>query len=312
MTIITIIIALSITSCIDGQMFTCGTSNYLKHKFGVGYNLTIVKQEGANDNSIIHTIQQYIPDASILTNVGAEMTFQLPFTASNQFVALFTELDSRLNELKLNTYGVSVTTMEEVFLNSAKVVDREFAKTISSKREGEGSQRIDGQGISFAEGAKHLQVNQEVTKEKMNRKDFTRTTSDIEENLFWRHFCANFIKRMNYAIRDKKMFVMELLIPAFFTALVFAMVKLVFTMTNVPSYEMDTRYYNDYEENGSLRQRSRVLWDNYGLGSQMGELMAYMPEDRLIPQEVDLSEMRVPEVCSTLYKYLWCHDPVCE
>lgn len=297
--------------CIDGQMFTCGTSNYLKHKFGVGYNLTLVKQDNANDKAIISTIHHYIPDAEILTNVGAEMTLQLPFSASGQFVALFTELDDRLAELKLNTYGVSVTTMEEVFLNSAKVVDREFAKTISAKREGEESQPIDGQGISFAEGAKHLQVNQEATEEKMNRKDFTRTTSDIEENLFWRHFKANFIKRMNYAIRDKKMFVMELLIPAFFTALVFTMVKLVFTVTNVDSYEMDTRYYNDQEANGEMRQRSRVLWDNYGLDGQMGELMSFIPEDRMKPQAVDLSEMRVPEVCSTLYKYLWCHDPVC-
>ena len=196
-------------------MFTCGTSHYLKRQFGVGYNLTIVKEPNCNHKKLEETILKHIPDATVLTNVGAEMTYQLPFNSSHLFVQLFTDFDAHLKTLGITTYGVSVTTMEEVFLNSAKVVDREFVKSLSQKKD------LNEQGISFAEGAKHLTVENE--EEKINRKDFTRTTSDIHENLFWRHFGANFIKRMRYALRDKKMFVMELMIPAIFLVFVFVL-----------------------------------------------------------------------------------------
>ena len=100
------------------------------------------------------------------------MTFQLPFSASDCFVPLFRELDDRLNDLHLNTYGVSVTTMEEVFLNSAKVVDREFAHSLRNKRS------MNEQGVSCAEGAKHLLVDQ--TEEHELQAIFNKTcSSDI-------------------------------------------------------------------------------------------------------------------------------------
>ena len=135
---------------------------------------------------------------TILPNVGAELTYQLPFNTSNRFVSLFSDFDDNKEALGIATYGVSVTTMEEVFLNSAKVVDKEFARTISSRR------NLNGQGVSVAEGARHLAVDEKEEEERVNRKDFTRTTSDINENLFWRHFHANFQKRLRYALRDKK------------------------------------------------------------------------------------------------------------
>ena len=231
------------------------------------------------------------------------MTFQLPFSASDCFVPLFTELDARLDDLHLNTYGVSVTTMEEVFLNSAKVVDREFAHSLRNKRS------MNDQGVSCSEGAKHLLVDQTEEEAKMNRKDFTRTTSDIQQNLFFRHFAANFRKRMNYALRDKKMFIMELLIPAVFTAFVFTMVKVIFNMTNVPSYSMDTQYYNPTLE-GSMRMRSRIVWDGNSYHDDTQLLMNHVPDDRMTGQYENLTSLRTPEVCETLTKYLWCHDPV--
>lgn len=45
---------------LDGQMFTCGTSHYLKHQFGVGYNLTIVKQENANASLIEAYVKSHV------------------------------------------------------------------------------------------------------------------------------------------------------------------------------------------------------------------------------------------------------------
>lgn len=41
-------------------MFTCGSSNFLKHKFGVGYNLTIVKHEICDDSKIKKIVQEQV------------------------------------------------------------------------------------------------------------------------------------------------------------------------------------------------------------------------------------------------------------
>ena len=44
------------------------------------------------------------------------MTFQLPNESSGQFKEFFFKLDNNLNQLGINSYGVGITTLEEVFL----------------------------------------------------------------------------------------------------------------------------------------------------------------------------------------------------
>ena len=41
-------------------MFTCGTSHYLKHTFGVGYNLTVVKKEDADAGKIEKVVKKHV------------------------------------------------------------------------------------------------------------------------------------------------------------------------------------------------------------------------------------------------------------
>ena len=44
------------------------------------------------------------------------MLHQLPKEKAKQFADLFDDLDKSLDELKIDAYSISVTTMEEVFL----------------------------------------------------------------------------------------------------------------------------------------------------------------------------------------------------
>lgn len=48
------------------------------------------------------------------------MTYQLPRTALAAFPKLFAELDRVLPALQVRSYGLSMTTLEEVFLRLAK------------------------------------------------------------------------------------------------------------------------------------------------------------------------------------------------
>jgi ATP-binding cassette subfamily A (ABC1) protein 3 len=111
-----------------GKLQCVGSPLFLKNRFGVGYTLTIVKKTHINhvkiDNStyasiskdIHNLVHSYIPDAEPLSDVGAEQSFRLPFSASSKFVELFGVLDSRKAQLGIGEYGISVTTLEEVFL----------------------------------------------------------------------------------------------------------------------------------------------------------------------------------------------------
>lgn len=92
---------------------------------GVGYTFTVVRsnQIGMSSQPIRQLVEQYIPDAEILSSVGAEQTFRLPFSASHCFMNLFTELDKAKSRLGIAEYGISVTTLEEVFIRVGKNTD---------------------------------------------------------------------------------------------------------------------------------------------------------------------------------------------
>jgi ATP-binding cassette subfamily A (ABC1) protein 3 len=63
----------------EGKMICCGSSIYLKNRFGVGYNLTFVKENATADgNPIFNIVKKHIPHANILSNVAADLSIQLP------------------------------------------------------------------------------------------------------------------------------------------------------------------------------------------------------------------------------------------
>ena len=57
--------------------------------------------------------------AEKLNSSGMEVAYRLPLTASASFPALLGEVDLRKDQLGITNYGLSVTTLEEVFLKSA-------------------------------------------------------------------------------------------------------------------------------------------------------------------------------------------------
>ena len=78
--------------------------------------MIIVKSDPCNKPLITQTIKQHVPEAKLENDVAAELSFILPSERSSQFEKLFLEFDSQLAEFGIQSYGISVTTMEEVFL----------------------------------------------------------------------------------------------------------------------------------------------------------------------------------------------------
>ena len=104
----------------DGKIKCCGSSLFLKNRFGVGYNLIISKKSREDAPQIDKFVLGGIAGAKKLGEVSSEMTFQLPNESSSQFKDFFTALDNSLDALGIRSYGVGITTLEEVFLKIAE------------------------------------------------------------------------------------------------------------------------------------------------------------------------------------------------
>ena len=62
-------------------------------------------------------IQKYVPNARLLEQIGSEVIYVLPTddpTVVKKFEQLFTVLDRYMAKLKIKSYGLSDTTLEEV------------------------------------------------------------------------------------------------------------------------------------------------------------------------------------------------------
>lgn len=61
-------------------------------------------------------ILSHVPAARLVEDLGHELTYVLPYTAAKDgaFVELFKDLDKKLPDLGISSYGVSDTTLEEV------------------------------------------------------------------------------------------------------------------------------------------------------------------------------------------------------
>uniref|UniRef100_A0A671KS18 Cholesterol transporter ABCA5 n=1 Tax=Sinocyclocheilus anshuiensis TaxID=1608454 RepID=A0A671KS18_9TELE len=124
----------------QGQLKCVGSSLYLKTKCGVGYHLRMSVTEGCEVENITSLVKQHVPKAQLSRQQEAELTFTLPFESMDTFPGLFAELDCR-PDLGIINYGVSMTTLEDVFLRleaEAEVDQADYSVFNQEKVEDEG------------------------------------------------------------------------------------------------------------------------------------------------------------------------------
>lgn len=84
--------------------------------------MSIVKRPNCNVDNLVKVVKLQVPEAQLESNVGAEVSFVLPREQSPKFEALFATLEKDQDALCIESFGASVTTMEEVFLRSALTI----------------------------------------------------------------------------------------------------------------------------------------------------------------------------------------------
>ncbi|XP_040605939.1 ABC-type organic anion transporter ABCA8A isoform X2 [Mesocricetus auratus] len=98
-----------------GKLKCAGSSLFLKKKWGIGYHLSLQLNEMCVPERITSLIKQHIPDSKLSAESEGKLNYILPLERTNKFPDLYRELE-RCPDLGIENYGVSITTLNEVFL----------------------------------------------------------------------------------------------------------------------------------------------------------------------------------------------------
>jgi ATP-binding cassette subfamily A (ABC1) protein 1/ATP-binding cassette subfamily A (ABC1) protein 3 len=92
----------------------------LKHQRGHSYSSSSLtglqhqQQLSAAADGLMQLVVSHVPSAVLLSAAGAEVSIRLPKDAAGAFPAVLRALDAAADELGVASYGLSVTTLEEV------------------------------------------------------------------------------------------------------------------------------------------------------------------------------------------------------
>ena len=100
-----------------------GSSLFLKNRFGAGYRLTLVKKEKELAKGLEAFMHVYFAGITKHSETRKEVNYVIPRSQTTNFKAFFEAFDKRLDEFNVKNYGVSMATLEEVFLK----INQEFA-----------------------------------------------------------------------------------------------------------------------------------------------------------------------------------------
>lgn len=114
-----------------GSLRCCGSPLFLKSKYSSGYNLVLTKtvktsnqsnavlsSSGENETDVrtIALVKSMVPDARVNENLASEISFVLPAEQTARFGQLFASIESQKQQLNVTNVGISISTLEDVFL----------------------------------------------------------------------------------------------------------------------------------------------------------------------------------------------------
>ncbi|XP_042167957.1 phospholipid-transporting ATPase ABCA1 isoform X1 [Oncorhynchus tshawytscha] len=258
---------------------------------------------------ISNVIFKHVPAARLVEDLGHELTYVLPYEAAKggAFVELFHEIDDRLSDLGISSYGISDTTLEEIFLKVAEDSGVDAAElpnsdgTIPARRH---------RRHAFGD---HQSCLKPFTED--DAFDFNDSEGDPESRetdwlggsdgkgsyqvkgwrLIRQQFVALIWKRFLYARRSRKGFFAQIVLPAVFVCIALVFSLIVPPFGKYPSLELEPGMYeeqftfisNDAPEDADTNKLLGALTNYDGFGSLCNSLHApcnTLDEEWAIPE----------------------------
>jgi len=123
----------------DGIMHAMGTSTFLKNQFGVGYIIkfsTAVELSASRLTPLVSAVKRFISEASLISAAGTEVILRLPKTAASQFPSMLKHIEENMMELRVSSFGIETTKLEEVFM---KIIDTDMSSGAAAGSAGSNS-----------------------------------------------------------------------------------------------------------------------------------------------------------------------------
>ncbi|CAF0869889.1 unnamed protein product [Rotaria sordida] len=229
----------------QGRLLCSGSSMFLKKRFGKGYSLTVdLKLRVQNKIKIVESKQfkdfntfilQEMPDATLREHIGTEVTYSFKHEQRHKFARLFKQIEINKERLAVGNYGLSDTTLEEVFLWVTELADQgkmddlsenstvpkiviEQAPISSSHSDdsglgGESNATMDG--ISMISGSSA----QLPTISNATLNPPTEYARIRGRKLYFHQFQTLLLKRFHHTKRNWKVFLSHILLPLIFVAM---------------------------------------------------------------------------------------------
>lgn len=201
----------------EGELKCCGSSFFLKKRFNVGYRLVCVKKNDCNADDVTEIVNTIIPGAQV-QSVANELIFKLPTRYTMKFQQMFEKLEMKQKLLKLQGFGISLNTLEDVFFKI-------------------GSYLNDEQTTNNATAP----INNDIDIESMDADSKHSISCCL---LFISHWIAMFKKRFIFWKRNWMIFLLQNLILILFTAMSIFSVKALTEYVLLPELDLSLSSYN--------------------------------------------------------------------
>ena len=185
----------------EGNMKCIGSPLFLIERFSKNINLNITKELDSSNDEIINFVKTNINDSNIEYDIYTEeILFRIPKN-NKDFCGkkFFKILDENFRELKIKNYSISMSTLEDVFINVSKL----------TKGKSKYSYDLD----------RNL-IDDEFLEKKKREQNYLILYDDNNYNEKYSYFSKIFLdtkismkKRLIQIIRDKKTFFLEILCP---------------------------------------------------------------------------------------------------
>ncbi|XP_077071802.1 uncharacterized protein abca12 [Siphateles boraxobius] len=241
-----------------GGLKCCGSPFYLKDKLAKGYNLTLTKKVQTPDSKenfdieeIRDFIQTYLPDAQRKEGEVGDLVYALPpYTTQNAaaYQSLLTDLDQNLDKLQLGCYGISDTTLEEVFLQLTRdeMEPRESDTFSVSESVIVNDMCASRDSIPDDISSIHLGENASLTG--------TSTVSGLA--LTAQRVMAMLLKRMHHSRRDWKGLFSQVLLPVFFVIAAMGLGSIKSDLQHFPKIVLSPALYHVDEQYAFFRNQN--------------------------------------------------------
>ncbi|KAK0132264.1 ATP-binding cassette sub-family A member 12 [Merluccius polli] len=230
----------------SGGLKCCGSPFQLKDRLGQGYKLTLTRKiKAASDSAGIDTadlkafIQAHVPEARLKEAQGSDVVYTLPpFSSASAFSyrSLLSALDTNLDALQLGGYGISDTTLEEVFLQLTQTDPHSGTeyKPLSISESVSDTASLD----SFSEEA-HGGMSLPGDKIYLTGSSTVRGVA-----LVWQQVCAMLVKRFHHNRRNWKGLLTQVLLPVLFVVFAMGLGSIKSDLQHFPKMELSPALYN--------------------------------------------------------------------